>query len=47
MIGLFGHFEEYGFNVFLPSLRAQISPVNGKGGGRYEEEEGGMSKGFT
>ena len=32
VIGLFGHFEKYGFKVFLRSLRTQIGPVNGKGG---------------
>ena len=31
VIDLFGHFEEYGFKVFLRSLRAQIGPVNGEG----------------
>ena len=31
VIGLFGHFEKYGFKVFLRSLRAQIGPVDGKG----------------
>ena len=33
VIGLFDHFEKYGFKVFLQSLRAQISPMNGEGGG--------------
>ena len=45
VIGLFGHFEKYGFKVCLRSLRTQIGPVNGKGGQR--KGEGGMSKGFT
>ena len=26
------HFEKYGFKVFLRSLKAQIGPVDGKGG---------------
>ena len=45
MIDLFGHFEKYGFKVFLPSLRAQISPVNGEVGMRKGEGGGGMRKG--
>ena len=47
MIGLFGHFQKKGFYVFLLSLRAQISPVNGEGVGGMKKGEGGMSKGFT
>ena len=40
VIGLFDHFEKYGFKVFLQSLRAQISPMNGEGGGWLKEGGG-------
>ena len=37
VIGQFGHFEKYGFKVFLRPLRAQIGTVNGEGGQRNWE----------
>ena len=45
MIGLFGRLEKYRLKVFLRSLRALISPVNGERGKR--KGEGDMSKGLT